>query len=40
VLRVTYDWLATDPAGVAQTVKQLRDAQLSEYTSGSIANSA
>jgi very-short-patch-repair endonuclease len=39
VLRVTYDWLATDPAEVAETVKELRDGQLSVYTSGSIAYS-
>jgi very-short-patch-repair endonuclease len=39
VLRVTYDWLATDPAGVAETVKALREAQLAECTSGLIAYS-
>jgi very-short-patch-repair endonuclease len=39
VLRVTYDWLATEPGEVAETVKELRDAQLSEYTSGLIAYS-
>lgn len=39
VLRVTYDWLATDPAGVAQTVRALLQAQSSENTSGLIAYS-
>jgi very-short-patch-repair endonuclease len=40
VLRVTYDWLASEPAEVAQTVKELRDGQLSEKMSGLIAYSA
>ena len=39
VLRVTYDWLAADPGEVAETVKELRESQLSENTSGLIAYS-